>query len=102
MVNDIKKVKEVVRNILVENEEARESDDLLYLLVCQEMCEKNLYKISFADAFLNRKELNLPPYESVRRSRQKWQESCPILRGNNRQLKEIEAELMREAINHLV
>ena len=36
MVNDIKKVKEVVRNILVENEEARENDDLLYLLVCQD------------------------------------------------------------------
>lgn len=36
MVNDIKRVKEAVRQILVENEEARENDDLLYLLVCQE------------------------------------------------------------------
>lgn len=102
MVNDIKKVKEVVREILVENEEARENDDLLYLLVCQEVCEKPLCEVSLVDAFMHRKELNLPPYESVRRSRQKWQESCPILRGNNRQIKEIEAELMREAINHLV
>lgn len=102
MLNDIKKVKDVVREILVENEEARESDDLLYLLVCQEMCEKNLYKISFADAFLNRKELNLPPFESVRRSRQKWQEDCPILRGNKRKIQIIEAEIMRNEINNLV
>lgn len=102
MVNDIKRVKEIVRQILVEYEEARENDDLLYLLVCQEMCTMSLCEVSIIDAFMHRKELNLPPYESVRRSRQKWQESCPILRGNNRQLKEIEAELMREAINHLV
>lgn len=102
MLKEINNVKEVVRQILVENEEARENDDLLYLLVCQEMCEKPLCEISLVDAFMHRKELNLPPYESVRRTRQRWQESCPVLRGNNRKLKEIEAELMREAINHLV
>lgn len=102
MVNDIKRVKEVVREILVAIPGARDDDDLLYLLVCQEMCEKPLCEISLVDAFMHRKELNLPPFESVRRTRQRWQESCPVLRGNNRKLKEIEAELMREAINHLV
>lgn len=60
----------------------RSSDDLLYLKVCERYNATVLDK-PFWYVFANRKLLNVPPFESVRRSRQKLQEHHPELCGTD-------------------
>ena len=72
-------------SILVADEKARNSDDYLYSMVCQtKLNERGIdaNRIHFMAVMTRRKELGLPPYETVRRTRQKIQSQFPELRGN--------------------
>ena len=75
----------LVWEVLVDSRNARDSDNILYLLVCDKrLSEKGLSvgRISFKEAFMAQKQLNLPNFETVRRTRQKLQAQFPELAGS--------------------
>lgn len=79
---DLKTIKALVLSILESDPRARNSDYFLYFLVIKTIAEKhqiNLKEISITDFLLNLNTSPFPPFESVRRSRQKIQEKCPWL-----------------------
>lgn len=74
----------LVWEILLRSTAARNSDNVLYSLVCEKrLKEKGLTidEISFKDGLLAQKEYNLPNFETVRRTRQKLQAQFPELTG---------------------
>ena len=83
----IRKVEDLVREVLENCPDARNSDDLLYINVCKKIspmvCNQPLQTV-----FLMRKELGIPCYESVRRARQKLCAAHPELCGSD----EVEAQ----------
>lgn len=88
--DNLTKLSELVHDILVKNEKARNSDTYLYYIVCNEKLRSNghdISKITLADSLLRRDELGLPLFESVRRTRQKIQHDNPELAGS----REVEA-----------
>ncbi len=74
----LKKVKNIVTSILAENEKARNSDSFLYLKVLQTV-DKDLLNMPVGEFLANMGELNVPRFETVRRTRQKAQEENPSL-----------------------
>lgn len=74
---NLKQTKTLVRYILSKYEDARNSDMALYLRVCEIRNEQSL-TMPFYEVLQNLKELNLPPFESVRRARQKVQEENAV------------------------
>lgn len=80
--DNLTKLSELVHDVLMKNERARNSDTYLYYIVCNEKLKENghdISKITLADALLKREALGLPLSESVRRSRQKIQHDNPEL-----------------------
>lgn len=74
--------KKLVADVLENHPQARNSDNYLYYIICKGQLEKqglDIDKISLSKALLNRKAFGLPPFESVRRTRQKAQEKNPAL-----------------------
>lgn len=97
----IKDVSRQVKEILTNDKASRNSDDRLYYLVCKEMLAKrgvDIYKITFASALLHRKEHCIPPFETVRRTRQKVQRNFPELRGSAdvEAMRAVKEEVFRE------
>ena len=85
--DNIRCVSNIVWEILLNNRPARNSDNVLYMLVCEKrLMEKGLTvdKISFKEGLLSHKEYNLPNFETVRRTRQKLQAQFPELNGSER------------------
>ena len=79
---DLKTTKALVLTILEEDTQARNSDSYLYLRVLNTVAEKehiNLNEIHVVDFLLNLHKSPFPPFESVRRTRQKIQEKYPHL-----------------------
>lgn len=79
--NHLKKLnslKVIVRQVLEREPATRNSDDYLYYKVCETL-NKGCINLPFYLVFINRKEFGLPPFESVRRSRQKIQAEHPNL-----------------------
>lgn len=74
----IKQTQEIVKAVLQDIPETRNSDDELYFHVCKRINPDALLK-PFYMVVLHRKEHSLPPFESVRRSRQKIQNEYPEL-----------------------
>lgn len=74
----LKKVKDTVTSILVENEKSRNSDSLLYMKVLQAV-DEDVLNMPVSEFLANMSELNVPPFESVRRARQKAQAENPSL-----------------------
>lgn len=72
----------IVKEILENYPEARNSDDFLYFKVCEKH-NPSLINISFSLFILNRKKFNYPAFETVRRSRQKLQSLYPELAGKS-------------------
>lgn len=72
---------EIVREILEEFPATRNSDNLLYIKVVERIDKKLIYK-PMVDLFTNSKKYGVPPFESVRRSRQKLQADNPWLKAN--------------------
>ncbi len=88
--HDLKTTTKRVKNVLEMHPQARNSDNYLYYIICKEQLEKqglDIEGITFANALLNRKAFCLPPFETVRRTRQKLQEKIPDLAA----LPEVEA-----------
>ncbi len=78
----LKDVKKLVKFILENDEKARNSDNYLYFMVINLLADKNSIDISainIASFLLNAKAYPFPPFESVRRARQKVQEEFPHL-----------------------
>ena len=79
---DLKSTKHLVSLILNQDEKARNSDSYLYFRVINTIADKNnidLTKIPVTSFLLNMNQFPFPPFESVRRTRQKVQEECPHL-----------------------
>lgn len=74
----LRNTKELVKAILENNKEARSSDMLLYYEICK-IKNKHVLEAPFGGVILKLDRLHLPPFESVRRSRQKIQAECPWL-----------------------
>lgn len=80
--NELKTVTGIVKAILEEDKQARNSDSFLYLKVIETVAERkgiNLFGISVPVFLVSMKENGFPPFESVRRTRQKLQEHHPDL-----------------------
>lgn len=85
--NDLKNVTQVVKEILVNNEKARNSDSILYLEVLQLYSYRNgtsLNMLSVPYFLSHMKELGFPAFETVRRTRQKVQETNPHLAASEK------------------
>ena len=74
----LKKTSEIVKQVLQEIPATRNSDDLLYVHVCNRI-NPEVCNYPFHTVLIHRKELKLPPFESVRRTRQKVQQHFPEL-----------------------
>ena len=73
---------ELVKDILTNNEASRNSDNLLFYLVCKPLLAEQgveVDKVGFAELFLSLKEYGLPQYETVGRIRRKLQQEFPEL-----------------------
>ena len=79
MKNKLYETKELVKEVLEENERARNSDNELYIEVCYRI-NPSVLRIPFEDVIGCLADYNLPPFESVRRARQKLQAERPELR----------------------
>lgn len=79
-------IEEIVRSILEISTDARNDDMKLYLMVCNEVNSiadcKNIGSFPFAVIMNSYRELNLPHFESVRRTRAKIQSDNPELKGS--------------------
>lgn len=91
---NIKRTNELVQRILLDYPDSRGSDDTLYKYVVEAINPDAAY-LPFCQVLLNRNEYGLPPYESVRRSRQKLQETYPMLRAS-KEVEEARAENEQE------
>lgn len=79
---DLKNTTALVKTILENSEQCRNSDSFLYFKVIQVLGAHNqvdIHKISIPFFMLNMKRLGFPPFESVRRARQKLQKRHPEL-----------------------
>ena len=75
----LKKIESVVEKILEKKEETRESDDLLYVYVC-EYFHRGVSSMSFKDFFFARNTTFCPTFASVTRARRKVFEKRPELK----------------------
>ena len=85
--NKIRETSSIVKDILENCPDARNSDDLLYVNVCKQISPM-VCNQPFQTVLLMRNEFGLPPFESVRRARQKLQAAYPDLCGSD----EVEAQ----------
>ena len=75
----LKNVEHVVERILNTKEDARKSDDVLYLYVCEYFNEDTVL-MTLRDFLTTRKSTGCPTFETVRRTRQKVFEKRPELK----------------------
>lgn len=76
--NDIYKVKDIVETLLETKPMTRDDDDLLYLEIIR---NAGVSGVSVDHFLQNRRAMEIPPFESVRRARQKVQAEHPELKG---------------------
>lgn len=80
--NELKKTSKIVKAILEQDGRARNSDSFLYLKVIEHIADAkgiNLYNIPVPVFLVAMRENGFPPFESVRRTRQKIQAKFPEL-----------------------
>jgi hypothetical protein len=75
--------KALVKSILESNKETRNSDMVLYLEVVKAK-NPNALNHTFGSVILWLDKYGIPPFESVRRSRQKVQAECPWLAASEK------------------
>lgn len=81
----MKHTTDIVKTVLETDEAARNSDSYLYFQVLKVISAKTevpFFNMTVEHFLLNMKELGAPPFESVRRARQKVQQECPWLSSN--------------------
>lgn len=91
----------IVKEILIQDEKARCSDDYLYMKVCERINAVSLNQPMWY--FLShRRENGICPFESVRRSRQKLQAENPELCGPDdvEAQRKVNEEIMRDFARH--
>lgn len=96
--DDLYSIAQIVRKVLEQDERARNNDSFLYLRVIGivgEIKGVDVYHMPVAQFLLNIKEMGMPQFESVRRTRQKIQHDDLELAayktvGEHRQAKERE------------
>lgn len=82
---DLKNTTALVKSILEQDEQCRNSDSFLYLKVLSAVAKQkgiDLEKMTVPFFLMNLHGAGLPPFESVRRSRQKLQQHHPELAAN--------------------
>jgi hypothetical protein len=82
LMNDLQNTTQLVKAILEEDKQARNSDSFLYLKVLEHISQKEGFAINHMTVpyFLeNMKEYGFPGFETVRRTRQKVQQHHPEL-----------------------
>lgn len=75
-------VRAMVKDILIQDEQARNSDSYLYMKVLEKIAknwEVPLYGMTVCYFLRNMKSIGAPPFETVRRSRQILQAKYPKL-----------------------
>lgn len=77
----LKTIERKVRTILAQNEDARNDDMVLYLVLCN-ACLKDAGALPLAEIMTQYKYLGLPSFESVSRTRRKLQAKHPELAGS--------------------
>ena len=77
----MKDLNEIVKRILEDYPEARDDDFKVIGYVVKEM-SPDAMKLNFGQVLWNHNKLNLPSFETIRRTRQKLQHDIPELRGN--------------------
>lgn len=78
---ELKNATKIVKAILMECEETRNSDMVLYVKVCERM-NSTILKQPFWEAITSLKAYKLPCIESVGRARRKLQKEFPELSGS--------------------
>ena len=91
----------IVKLILQDNEEARNSDDVLfanYIMFAGNKKGEDVSKISILNYLATHNELDIPSFESIARARRKIQELYPELRSSARieALREVNEAEFRE------
>lgn len=76
---DLKKVADLVKQVLLDYPETRDSDMKLYVQIAK---LKGCERVPLEDLLLHLKEYGMPQFETIRRSRQKVQEYHPELRAS--------------------
>jgi len=84
--DSLKTIEEKVKSVLQKNEDARNDDMVLYLALCN-LYLKDAGTMPLAQIMTRHKELGLPSFESVGRTRRKLQERHPELLGSLRKQK---------------
>ena len=82
--NDLKAVSAIVKSILTDSVQARNNDNVLYLMVLNHVSNRNnidIQSMTVPVFLLKMKDYGLPGFETVRRSRQKVQADNPELEG---------------------
>jgi hypothetical protein len=82
---NLKNVTSVVQYIMENNERARNNDDYLYMKVLELYGDAkgvDIHHMTVTKFLKDRTYYSFPPFESVRRSRQKVQEKNPWLKAN--------------------
>lgn len=77
---DLRNITDVIRMVLEVNEEARDSDDILYAEVCSKINPKFAYMSSY-QIFYHRSLYGIPTYETVSRLRREVQRKIPKFKG---------------------
>lgn len=79
---ELKSTTDIVKAVLQAHEKSRNSDDYLYYLVCHIYGRENGYDVehmSLGYFLVNRSKMEMPAFETVRRARQKLQQTYPEL-----------------------
>lgn len=76
----MKDLNEIVKDILTTSKEARDDDFKVIGYVIKEINPMAM-KLTLGQALWNHSELNIPSFETIRRTRQKIQHDHPELRG---------------------
>ena len=79
MIEKLKSTQSIVKFVLENCEKARNSDMELYLIICETL-NPTAYRKPFFYVISHLEELGLPPFETVRRTRQRVQAKHPELR----------------------
>ena len=83
---ELKTTTDIVKDILERNEDARNSDNVLYVKVCAVIGREHgidINSMSMPTFLLNLKEHGFPAFETVRRTRQKLQAENEELRASS-------------------
>ena len=76
----MKDLSEIVTDILTKSPEARDDDFKVIGYVIKAICPQAM-NLTLGQALWNHSKLNLPSFETIRRTRQKIQHDRPELRG---------------------